>query len=70
MGIYKTIRDKGICLSLQRSSKSNSFIYFDMNEALTHVTTILAGLECTDTEIKTVENLLDFFVRKAKPPKI
>lgn len=64
MGIYKTIQENAIKISMKQSKHSDTFLYFDINEALTHIQILLDGLKNTITEIKTVENLFDYFIAK------
>ena len=64
MGIYKTIRDNDISITLQHSQKADTYMYFDANEALAHAQIILDGLKNTTAEVKTTANLFDYFAAK------
>lgn len=64
MGIYKTIRDNDISITLQHSQKADTYMYFDANEALSHAQIILDGLKNTIAEVKTTANLFDYFAAK------
>lgn len=64
MGIYKTIRDNDISITLQHSQKADTYMYFDANEALSHAQIILDGLKNTIAEVKTTANLFDCFAAK------
>lgn len=64
MGIYKTLRDNDISITLQHSQKADTYMYFDANEALAHAQIILDGLKNTIAEVKTTANLFDYFAAK------
>lgn len=64
MGIYKTIRDNDISITLQHSQKADTYMYFAANEALSHAQIILDGLKNTIAEVKTTANLFDYFAAK------
>lgn len=64
MGIYRTMQDNEICISLHRSSRSDLFFYLDVNEAIEHATKLMESIKKTETEIHSLENLLDFFAVK------
>lgn len=64
MGIYRTLQDNEICISLQRSSRSDLFFYLDVNEAIENATKLMDSIKKTATEINSLENILDFFAVK------
>lgn len=64
MGIYRTMQENEICISLQRSSRSDLFFYLDANEAIENATKLTESIEETATEINSLDNLLDFFAVK------
>ncbi len=64
MGIYKTICDNGISITLQHSQKADTYMYFDANEALTHAQVLLDGLKNTISTVESVESLFDYFAAK------
>ena len=64
LGIYRTMQDNEICISLHRSSRSDLFFYLDVNEAIEHATKLMESIKKTETGIHSLENLLDFFAVK------
>ena len=44
MGIYKTIKENDIYISMHRSSSKDAYLYFDLSEAITHSEKILRGI--------------------------
>jgi hypothetical protein len=64
MGIYKTIRDNGISITLQHSQKADTYMYFDANEALTHAQILVDGIQNTIPTVEAAANLFDYFATK------
>ena len=64
MGIYRTMQDNEICISLHRSSRSDRFFYLDVNKAIENATKLTKSIKETATEINSLENILDFFALK------
>lgn len=64
MGIYRTLQDNEICISLHRSSRLDRFFYLDVNEAIENATKLTESIKETATEINSLENILDFFALK------
>ena len=64
MGIYRTMQDNEICISLQRSSRSDLFFYLDVNEAIEYAAELMESIKKTATEANSLENILDFFAVK------
>ena len=64
MGVYKTIRDNDISITLQCCQKADTYMYFDANEALTHAEILMDGLQNTIPTVESAENLFDYFAAK------
>lgn len=64
MGIYRTMQDNEICISLHRNSRSDLFFYLDVNEAIENAIKLTESIQETATEINSLENILDFFAVK------
>lgn len=64
MGIYKTIQDNAIGISLHHSKKTDSFLFFDANEAIIYSSTLIDGLNQTSTTITTLGDLFNYFATK------
>ena len=64
MGLYQTIKENDIYISMQRSSSKEAYLYFDLSEAITHSEKILRGISETIPNILCMEDLLNYFAIK------
>ena len=64
MGIYKTIKENDIYISMHRSSSKDAYLYFDLSEAITHSEKILRGILETVSAAKCIDDLLNYFAIK------
>ena len=64
MGLYQTIKENDIYISMQRSSSKDAYLYFDLSEAITHSEKILRGISETIPNISCMDDLLNYFAIK------
>lgn len=64
MGIYKTIKENDIYISMHRSSSKDAYLYFDLSETITHSQKILRGILETVPDAKCIDDLLNYFAIK------
>lgn len=61
MGLYQTIKDNNIYITMHRGSSKDSYLYFDLSEAITHFEKILRGISETKPTISSLYDLLNYF---------
>ena len=64
MGLYQTIKENDIYISMQRSSSKDAYLYFDLSEAITHSEKILRRISETIPNISCMDDLLNYFAIK------
>ena len=64
MGLYHTIKENNIYITMHRSSSKDAYLYFDLSEAITHSEKILCGVSETVPDVTCLDDLLDYFAIK------
>ena len=64
MGLYKTIKENNIYITMHRGTPKDAYLYFDLSEAITHSEKILRGISETIPNISCMEDLLNYFAIK------
>lgn len=64
MGLYHTIKENNIYITMHRSSSKDAYLYFDLSEAITHSEKILCSVSETVPDVTCLDDLLDYFAIK------
>lgn len=64
MGLYQTIKQNNIYITLNRNTFKDAYLYFDLSEAITHSEKIIFGISQTQPTIANFDDLLNFFAIK------